>query len=746
MEREDEGEETRKLACRRCGHVGLDESDGFFYCQECGAQADDIILTGVADEDFVDKGGDGGGPIYSSRFTRRSQSTAGATAGFASQTLFSQMQEEADNQNIDGGKNIKKEEHDSYYYNYMDGVGPTEPDDFGSGGAGKLSYEDYYNEVRIRYVMGMQWMIQLQCEALVEKFKARPLICGVAATVWLRFLARTRVFKDSWADDVLLDSEAQKPGEPEEQLARPKNKDEPHNKHGQRAVMLWFRELRKMIPLSCSLAISFLACHVVREAILPTDIVRWSVEGKLPYFTAHVEIEKRFEQPSPACPLSPSLMFRPSHPIPVQKLESMAASIADSIGLHLPPVNFYQIAYRYLQKLSLPIEKILPHSCRIYEWSMPPELWLSMNDLRLPTRVGVMSILIVAVRILYNINGFGEWERSLSDKTGIPSSSHDNSRLDSTSSSGMKCDTEKCSISPLHEMDDSDRKFVRNASGDRKMEFSTAELLHKLEARYHEIVDTYDFAEDLPSYLLYCKDVVFAGAGPSHMDHRVEEELIEKLWDLYENAKDPEPAEEHGMRDILFNQKRSRNDEECIKNVGEKKKTREGFHQGPSVGVGNYNEDDSQEQNPEDGCLSRDLLGDQHSEHKDKASTKTQKEKAIRRLKLDMEENRFCYIPPRVKIKRMDYLHYVRKVDEGSLTYVAHADYYILLRACARAAQVDIRIMHIGVLSLERRLAWLEKRIDHCLHLTPPTFTCEYCRDEPDHPEDDPVGLSNLNL
>lgn len=105
----------------------------------------------------------------------------------------------------------------------------------------------------------------------------------------------------------------------------------------------------------------------------------------------------------------------------------------------------------------------------------------------------------------------------------------------------------------------------------------------------------------------------------------------------------------------------------------------------------------------------------------------TLKDEAIRRMKLDMEEKRFCYIPPRVNLKRFDYLHYVRKKDEGAYTYVAHADYYILLRACARVAQVEIRCMHIAVLSIERRLAWLEKRIDHCLHLTPPVVSCEYC-------------------
>lgn len=155
-------------------------------------------------------------------------------------------------------------------------------------------------------------------------------------------------------------------------------------------------------------------CHLAREPILPTDIIKWTLEGKLPYFTAFVEIGKQMGPPLGACPLSSSHMFKPIQAISSERLESLAASIAHSIGLELPPVNFYAIASRYLEQLSLPVNIILPHACRIYEWSMPPELWLSANESRLPTRAFVLSTLIVSIRILYNIHGFGKWETSLS--------------------------------------------------------------------------------------------------------------------------------------------------------------------------------------------------------------------------------------------------------------------------------------------------------------------------------------------
>lgn len=133
------------------------------------------------------------------------------------------------------------------------------------------------------------------------------------------------------------------------------------------------------------------------------------------------------------------------------------------------------------------------------------------------------------------------------------------------------------------------------------------------------------------------------------------------------------------------------------------------------------------------------------------------REEAVYRLKSNMEENRFCYIPPRDKCNDTNYLHYARKKDEGAYTYAAHADYYILLRACARVAQIDIRCLHAGVLGFERRLAWLEKNIDRCLNVKLPTDTCEFCCDDEvevnatDMVEvnatDDPVmGFSDLNL
>ena len=95
----------------------------------------------------------------------------------------------------------------------FDGVSPSVPADFGDMGGAKVpSFEDYHNEIRLRYVMGLQMIIELQCEALVKEFKVTPLVCGLVGPIWLRFVSRTGVFDDDWADRIIHDSEMQEEG------------------------------------------------------------------------------------------------------------------------------------------------------------------------------------------------------------------------------------------------------------------------------------------------------------------------------------------------------------------------------------------------------------------------------------------------------------------------------------------------------------------------------------------------------
>ncbi|KAL8544671.1 hypothetical protein ACS0TY_005052 [Phlomoides rotata] len=676
--------------CQVCGSsVGFSRSDdGFFYCGYCNSQADDIFETGIDDEQLFSQ--------YNASCSRARPANAIPSEPVpqvkVTTSQFLDHPDILDHPNMEG-----------------DGVGPTGPSDFGSFQK-EFTYEEYYSEIRLRYLKGLQIMIQLQSQALIEKFSVSPLIIGLVGPLWLRFLASTRIMGDEWADCAVHDSEAQTQGEAEEFQPSANYRSEPVNIHGKRLVYVWYRSLRSTLPISCSLAISFLVCHLAREPILPSDMLKWTLEGKLPYFAAFGDIAKQLGPHSGACPIPASRMFRPIQAISSQKLESMSANFAQRIGLVLPPVNFYAIASRYFRQLSLPIGKLLPLSCRICEWSNPPELYLSANESRLPTRACVMSIIIVAIRILFNINGYGMWESSLSNpRNSLSRARNEDSESQSHFNMSEKADENLSSPNSKPSDNNSDVPDSRS---------SVMELLKILEAKYYELDDGHEYSCDLPSYLQYCKDVVFSGLRTPHND--VEEKLLEELWEFYQdNNKGPgAPDKNERSRDVSESRKRGDNST-CST---------------------------SQKGNDDSKCrLDQDERShhDQDSTNCKRTSKESPKEKAIKKLKLDMDENQFSYIPPRVKVKNKDYLHYARRRKDMYI-YAVHADYYILLRCCAKLAQVEPRIMHIAVLSLERRLQWVEKRIEPSLHFKPNLEDlCKFCEDKLVLDSgDDPVHLN----
>ncbi|XP_015943907.1 TATA box-binding protein-associated factor RNA polymerase I subunit B [Arachis duranensis] len=220
------------------------------------------------------------------------------------------------------------------------------------------------------------------------------------------------------------------------------------------------------------------------------------------------------------------------------------------------------------------------------------------------------------------------------------------------------------------------------------------------------------------------------------------------------NEKDTKPSVHGEQSNRSLNQTRSR-DNASVGRTSQRERTSKEHSNEPSLNdatsLGNHlpeNVDKDDGDNDKDNDSSKRFRGRDESDSNAHSSEKPHVKEAIARMKLDMEENRFYYIPPIVKKKRRhNYLHYVRKIDEGALEYVAHADYYILLRACARVAQVDVRIMHIGVLKLERRLAWLEEQIDECLQLKPEKISCKFCSDAaPENESEDVPGLSDLDI
>lgn len=603
--------------CAECCAVEFyDGGDGFSYCVNCHNQAKDLINACIDDDDLFNTG------MYSQRRAR-------PTPKSQSQPEYSELPKSGAGGVDDDVK-------------LGDGVGPLGPTDFG-GSAVNFSYEGYYSAIRLRYLLGFQIMLQLQSKALVEHFNVSAGIVDLHNPIWLRLLARTSVMDDDWADKVVQQSELHNLGDVTESQRSATHSEEPQNMFGQRAVMIWYRSLHSCLPISYTLALSFLFCHVAEEPILPTDILKGVLEGKIPYFSAFVDIEKQLGAPPPSCPISSSVMFRPTQVISLQKLEATAACISEKIGLELQPLDFNSLATRYIKDLSLSVPKILPLASRIYEWSMPRGIHLSSDELKLPSRVCLMSILVVAVRIYYNINGFGKWESTMSDSSD--------------------------SLSP------------DKLSGKEKhtLESDVLELFNTFDGKFNklrELHDTFEHHKDLPTYLQFCKDNVCAGVEPSLENE--ENNLIETLWKFYLES---EPSQNGIIRpsdgDVC-----TLTDSKSLQGEGENSQ----FSQDKS----NF-------------CEREDIVQETPIE------VSSHQKSTISLVKRDMEENKFVYIPPRSNVKKHEHIYYCRKKGKGAYVYAVHGDYYILLRSCAKACQVDLRTMHIGVLTFERGLQKRER-------------------------------------
>uniref|UniRef100_A0A0E0PL61 TATA box-binding protein-associated factor RNA polymerase I subunit B n=1 Tax=Oryza rufipogon TaxID=4529 RepID=A0A0E0PL61_ORYRU len=594
------------LVCEYCGHGSEyaedDADDGFFTCRQCSAIHTSTQNTATNPFDFPMT------PAHLSAHRRPTQPTPtpkpfpaprGAATGAAAPD-FDDLGE------------------------------PSEPRDFATGANAWGNPEDVAARVRWRYVRGLQVILQRQLEALVERHRVGSLAASLAGTIWLRWVAASKVFDEMWVHKMLAIAASVEEGH-----SASKDKQSELEGDAQKSQssyeFLFLRSLRMMLPVYSTLAVCFLACHVARETILPTDICRWAMEGKLPYVAAFTQVDKLLGSSLNDCPLSSRQLFRPTRVIGAWQLEAAAGSIAQKIGLLLPSVNFYLIAQRFLKELSLPIEKILPHACRIYEWAMPAELWLSSNPGRVPSRVCVMAILIVALRVLYGINGQGIWESIAQTENAVGS--------DPEASAPH-------SIEP---------------DSNNSEEFDARELLCTLAASYDKINVGHDYSKEVHSYLKYCKDVVFTG-----MTFSLEEEhLIDIFWDMYKGKED-----------------------ENAKLCQEKLRTTNGVNKRCRDG-----------RFADTKCCSTPLGNC-----------------ALQSIKSKMEENGFCYVSPRKRLVSDGYLLYTRRESSGSLIYVAHADYYILLRPFAKLAEVDVRVLHSSVLKLERRLGWIEERVGRSLN------------------------------
>lgn len=176
--------------CQSDAGFTKDDTDGFFYCVFCRSQAEHIRDAGI-DEDGVCT-------QYTPRFSRARPSRAPAADTEPVSQVKSTMSQHLDPSHFLG--NMEEDVNE-----------PNEPRDFATP-LKNYTLDDYYTDIRSRYVKGLQLMMQLQSQALVDKFGVSPLIIGIVGPLWFRFLASTKVMADGWADRAVQDSETQVQG------------------------------------------------------------------------------------------------------------------------------------------------------------------------------------------------------------------------------------------------------------------------------------------------------------------------------------------------------------------------------------------------------------------------------------------------------------------------------------------------------------------------------------------------------
>ncbi|KAK9798522.1 hypothetical protein WJX73_007046 [Symbiochloris irregularis] len=181
----------------------------------------------------------------------------------------------------------------------------------------------------------LQRQLQRQLAFLQQNQGVAQQVEQVAEQIWLANLEACGCFQESFLKTL---GEAQ----PGRRATNEESAEEHSFAYTQQA--LW-----KVLPPVTTLLTCFLACWVLREAILPSHIVAWALSGHLPYMDlaselAHVEDHNGMDLRL----LHPSGLPHPS------RLVQDATKLADRIQLALPPANAAGFISCFCSELSLP--------------------------------------------------------------------------------------------------------------------------------------------------------------------------------------------------------------------------------------------------------------------------------------------------------------------------------------------------------------------------------------------------------
>jgi hypothetical protein len=187
--------------CSVCGSTDLSAGgDGFSYCNVCGSQSQ-FFQDQAFDYDDTH--------VYNARNVRE-RGIARKESQLASQlqqTLATQASQLATQEDL------AYYQSSQYLSQFGDDAMPfsqaVNPSQVPGSTPSELDGLDLSERVRKVYVEGVQMLVQMQCEALVQKFGVTPLVCGILGPVWMKFVSSTCVYEKGWAEEALLVAEAQ---------------------------------------------------------------------------------------------------------------------------------------------------------------------------------------------------------------------------------------------------------------------------------------------------------------------------------------------------------------------------------------------------------------------------------------------------------------------------------------------------------------------------------------------------------
>lgn len=198
--------------CSVCGAADLSVGgDGFSYCNVCGSQSQfyqdqafDYDDTHVYNARNVRERGIARKEsqlatqeLQNTLATQASQlATEDDLAFFQSSQFQSQYQSQFGDDILPFSQSVK--------HSQIPGNPQSDIEDLGLTESEKLAAR-----VRKVYVEGVQMLVQMQCEALVQSFGVTPLVCGILGPVWMKFVRSTCVYEKGWAEEALLVAEAQ---------------------------------------------------------------------------------------------------------------------------------------------------------------------------------------------------------------------------------------------------------------------------------------------------------------------------------------------------------------------------------------------------------------------------------------------------------------------------------------------------------------------------------------------------------